>query len=181
MTFRISASASEVVPFLAMAVMERAQELERAGADVVHLEVGEPDFDVPPCVQAAAERAAREGHTHYTHSLGTWELREGIAQYYAARYGVSVSPERVVVTVGREPGSVFARVDDYGRGFLVAETEANEPCLGFFGMRERALYVGGAVQVESTPGAGTRVTVRIPLAPAALAPHAPVLATAHAA
>ena len=104
MTFRISDSASEVAPFLAMAVMERAQELERAGADVVHLEVGEPDFDVPPCVQAAAERAAREGHTHYTHSLGTWELREGIAQYYAARYGVSVSPERVVVTTGTSGG-----------------------------------------------------------------------------
>lgn len=104
MTFRISHSASEVAPFLAMAVMERAQELERAGADVVHLEVGEPDFDVPPCVQEAAERASRDGHTHYTHSLGTWELREGIAQYYAARYDVVVSPERVLVTTGTSGG-----------------------------------------------------------------------------
>lgn len=89
--------------------------------------------------------------------------------------------QTAVVTLGREAGAVFARVDDDGRGFAVAETESNEPCLGFFGMRERALYVGGAVQVESTPGSGTRVTVRVPLATGALAPCAPVLATAHAA
>jgi len=89
--------------------------------------------------------------------------------------------QRVMVTVGREGGAVFARVDDDGRGFDVPRTEADEPCLGFFGMRERALYVGGAVQVESTPGKGTRVTVRVPLPAAALTPRPPALATANAA
>ncbi|HET7460361.1 MAG TPA: ATP-binding protein [Longimicrobium sp.] len=88
---------------------------------------------------------------------------------------------QAVVTVGREAGFVFARVDDDGRGFAVAETEANEPCLGFFGMRERALYVGGAVQVESTPGKGTRVTVRVPLPAGALTPRTPALASPQAA
>ncbi|MCC2669776.1 MAG: Aspartate transaminase [Armatimonadetes bacterium] len=104
MTPTISTSASQVAPFLAMAVMERAQELERAGADIVHLEVGEPDFDVPPCVQEAAERASRAGHTHYTHSLGLWELREAIGAYYASRYGVTVPAERVLVTTGTSGG-----------------------------------------------------------------------------
>lgn len=104
MPLHISASAASVAPFLAMTIMERAHELERAGANIVHLEVGEPDFDVPPAVQAAAEAALTAGHTHYTHSLGLWSLREAISGYYAARYGVSVSPERVLVTTGTSGG-----------------------------------------------------------------------------
>jgi two-component system sensor histidine kinase UhpB len=88
---------------------------------------------------------------------------------------------QVRVTVGTEAGAVFARVDDDGRGFAVARTEASEPCLGFFGMRERALYVGGEVQVESTPARGTRVTVRVPLPAGAQAPREPAPAPAHAA
>lgn len=101
---RVSASASSVAPFLAMEIMERAQELERAGHDIVHMEVGEPDFDVPDCVRAAAERATRDGCTHYTHSLGLWELREAIAADYWKRYRVEVSPERVIVTTGTSAG-----------------------------------------------------------------------------
>jgi len=101
---RISTSATTVAPFLAMEIMERAHELERAGADIVHLEVGEPDFDVPACVREAVARASREGQTHYTHSLGLWELREAIGDYYARRYQVNVSPERVLVTTGTSGG-----------------------------------------------------------------------------
>ncbi|HSU17034.1 sensor histidine kinase [Longimicrobium sp.] len=71
------------------------------------------------------------------------------------------------VEVAREGGCVVATIRDDGRGFEVGDTEAREPCLGFFGMRERALYAGGAVEVESAPGAGTRVKVRIPVAGAA--------------
>jgi aspartate/methionine/tyrosine aminotransferase len=87
-----------------MEIMERAQELERAGVDVVHMEVGEPDFDTPECVRAAAERAIRDGHTHYTHSLGLLELREAVAAYYRERYRARVSPERVIVTTGTSGG-----------------------------------------------------------------------------
>jgi len=100
----ISSSAASVAPFLAMTIMERAQELERAGADIVHLEVGEPDFDVPPAVRAAAAAALSAGHTHYTHSLGLWSLREAISGYYGTRYGVRVSPERILVTTGTSGG-----------------------------------------------------------------------------
>lgn len=100
----LATSAASVAPFLAMTIMERAQELERAGVDIVHLEVGEPDFDVPPAVQAAAAAALTAGHTHYTHSLGLWALREAIADYYRSRYGVQLSPERVLVTTGSSGG-----------------------------------------------------------------------------
>jgi aspartate/methionine/tyrosine aminotransferase len=66
-------------------------------------EVGEPDFDTPACIKEAAIRALREGHTHYTHSLGLVELREAICRHYHRRYGVSVEPDQVVVTSGTSP------------------------------------------------------------------------------
>lgn len=81
--------------------------------------------------------------------------------------------QRVWIDAGIDAGEVFARVTDDGRGFDVARTEEDEPCLGFFGMRERALYVGGTVHVESVIGEGTCLTIRIPRpADAALAPAA---------
>lgn len=65
-----SAHVETTTPFLVMEILERAQELERAGIEVVHLEVGEPDFNVPACVARAAREAVEKGYTHYTHSLG---------------------------------------------------------------------------------------------------------------
>ena len=79
-----------------MDVLERANEMEREGVDIIHLEVGEPDFDTPDCVKEAASRALMDGHTHYTHSLGLYELREAICEYYASTYDVTVDPEQVV-------------------------------------------------------------------------------------
>ncbi|MFN3649097.1 MAG: pyridoxal phosphate-dependent aminotransferase [Armatimonadota bacterium] len=100
----LSHSARDVTPFFAMEILERAQELERAGADIVHLEVGEPDFNTPACVERAASEALRRGETHYTHSLGLWELRAEISRYYRGRYGVEVEPERILVTSGTSGG-----------------------------------------------------------------------------
>ena len=71
-----------MTPFIVMEVLEKAQAMERRGIDVIHLEVGEPDFDVPPVVAAAARQAYDEKRTHYTHSLGDPELREAIAALY---------------------------------------------------------------------------------------------------
>jgi aspartate/methionine/tyrosine aminotransferase len=87
-----------------MDVLERAQEMERSGQSVVHLEVGEPDFDVPACVAEALGRAVSDGHTHYTHSLGIVELREAICDHYSDTYGVTVHPDQVIVTSGTSPG-----------------------------------------------------------------------------
>ncbi len=89
--------------FIVMDVLERANELERAGKHIIHLEVGEPDFDTPACVKAAACRALEDGHTHYTHSLGIYELREAICEYYFETYNVSVEPDQVIVTSGSSP------------------------------------------------------------------------------
>jgi aspartate/methionine/tyrosine aminotransferase len=89
--------------FIVMDVLERAQELEREGARIIHLEVGEPDFDAPACVKEAVCKALEDGFTHYTHSLGLYELREAICGYYQKHYQVSVDPDQVVVTSGSSP------------------------------------------------------------------------------
>ncbi|MDX1762912.1 MAG: pyridoxal phosphate-dependent aminotransferase [bacterium] len=99
--------AQEIPPFIVMDVLERAQALERAGRDVIHLEVGEPDFPTPAAVQEAGIRAIRQGKTRYTHSLGLIPLREAIAQWYADHYGVSVSPDRILVTPGTSPAMLL--------------------------------------------------------------------------
>lgn len=71
----------QMTSFIVMDVLERANELQKQGVDVIHLEVGEPDFDVPACVAEAAKAAYDRHLTHYTHSLGDPELRREIAAF----------------------------------------------------------------------------------------------------
>lgn len=104
---RIPNRLREITSFIVMDVLEKAHEMERKGVNVIHLEVGEPDFDTPQCVKEATCKALQDGHTHYTHSLGTIELREAVAEHYADRYGVSVDPAQVVITSGTSP-AMFA-------------------------------------------------------------------------
>jgi (5-formylfuran-3-yl)methyl phosphate transaminase len=100
---RISKKAQEIPPFLVMDVLERAMEIAEAGEDVIHLEVGEPDFDTPTNIVQAGVAAAKAGRTHYTPSVGIPELRRAVANHYAVNYGVSVDPQCVVVTSGSSP------------------------------------------------------------------------------
>jgi aspartate/methionine/tyrosine aminotransferase len=99
----ISKKAQEIPPFIVMDVLEKAQELERKGERIIHLEVGEPDFDTPECISEAGYRAICDGKTHYTHSLGLIELREAIAEDTWKRYRVKISPEQVLVASGTSP------------------------------------------------------------------------------
>ena len=119
----IARRAEEIAPFIVMEVLERARELERQGVDVIHLEVGEPDFDVPPAVKEAARKALDQGLTHYTHSLGDIELREAICEHYDETYGVSVKPEQVVVTSGTSPAMmlVFSALLERGQEVILSD------------------------------------------------------------
>ena len=115
---------SQVIePFLAVEIFQRAQELERQGKDIIHLEFGEPDFDTPPVVREAAEKALKDGRTRYAHSLGLLPLREAIAEHYRARYGVTVSPEQVLVTAGTSPAMLllFSTLLDPGDEVLLTD------------------------------------------------------------
>lgn len=100
----------EMTSFLVMDVLEKAGEMSRQGIDIVHLEVGEPDFDVPECVRGAVDEAYNKHVTHYTHSLGDPELRAEIASLYNREYGVNVSPDRILVTSGTSPALLLVTI-----------------------------------------------------------------------
>jgi (5-formylfuran-3-yl)methyl phosphate transaminase len=112
----ISRRAREITPFLVMDILERAKELERQGEQVIHLEIGEPDFPTPEVVKDAAYRAMAAGETQYTHSQGLIELREVLCGHYLEKYGVRLSPEQFIITSGTSPAMVliFAALLDPG-------------------------------------------------------------------
>jgi (5-formylfuran-3-yl)methyl phosphate transaminase len=99
----ISQKVKDLKSFIVMDVMARAEELQKAGEDVIHLEVGEPDFDTPPVIQETAIKAIESGRTHYTHAMGLLELREAICMHYRQEYNVSIDPGRIMVTSGTSP------------------------------------------------------------------------------
>lgn len=104
----VSSNAMNIPPFIVMDVLERAQQIEREQQiEVIHLEIGEPDFDTPACVIEAGVKAMRDAKTHYTHSLGLLELREAIVEHYAAEYGVTISPEQILVASGTSPAMLL--------------------------------------------------------------------------
>jgi aspartate aminotransferase len=91
----------------AFEVLARARALERQGREIIHLEIGEPDFDTPVHIRDAAKQALDAGATHYGPSAGLPELREAIAKHVAETRGVPVSPDEVVVTPGAKPIMFF--------------------------------------------------------------------------
>jgi aspartate/methionine/tyrosine aminotransferase len=99
----VSKRTEEMTSFIVMDVLEKACEMECRGIKIVHLEVGEPDFDTPECVIEACCKALRDGFTHYTHSMGLLPLREAICQYYHNKYKVAVDPGQVIVSSGSSP------------------------------------------------------------------------------
>lgn len=119
----ITKRAEEIRPFIVMDVLERAQELEKQGEHIIHLEVGEPDFDTPLCIRQAGERALRKGKTHYTHSLGLLELREAICQHYKKRYGVEIAPDQIIVTSGTSPAMllIFGALLEAGDEVIISD------------------------------------------------------------
>ena len=113
----------EVQPFQVMAILAEAQALQAQGQDIIHLEVGEPDFPTPEPVTEAAIRALRAGHTGYTPALGLPQLRERLAQYYHERFGVEVASSRILLTPGASGALLLlaaARLNP-GDGLLLAD------------------------------------------------------------
>jgi aspartate/methionine/tyrosine aminotransferase len=128
----------DIPPFLVMEILERAQELERQGRSIIHLEVGEPDFPTPDCIKEAAFRALRDGETHYSASVGILPLREAVCEYFQTRYGVDLTPDRVVITSGTSPGILLALSSILGEGDEVILPNPHYACYPQF-----INYVGG--------------------------------------
>jgi aspartate/methionine/tyrosine aminotransferase len=110
-----------IPPFIVMDVLERAQQMEKEGRSIIHMEIGEPDFATPEVVRQAAIEAIEKGETKYTHSLGLIDLREAISEHYEERYGVKVDPGRIIVTPGTSPALllIFAALLEDGGEVLM--------------------------------------------------------------
>lgn len=97
---RVAKRMQEIEPFRVMSLLARAKELQAAGRDIIHMEIGEPDFTTAQPIIDAAEQALKQGKTAYTQALGIPELRQAIAAWYQRQYGLDISPNRIVVTPG---------------------------------------------------------------------------------
>jgi len=92
----------------AFEVLAKAKALEKQGRKIIHLEIGEPDFDTPKNIRDAAAKAMNSGYTHYVPAAGLPELREAIAEYISKTRHIDVKPEEVVVTPGAKPIIFFS-------------------------------------------------------------------------
>jgi len=139
--FPVPERIKNVKPFLAMEIMEKAQELESRGRHIIHLEIGEPDMDTPVCIKEACVRALQDRRPQYTHSMGLLELREEVCRQYAEHYGVTVSPNRVLITSGTSPAMLltFSVVCHPGEEVIISNP--HYPCYPNF-----IRYVGGRVR-----------------------------------
>ncbi|WP_374601695.1 pyridoxal phosphate-dependent aminotransferase [Niveibacterium sp.] len=104
----LAARAREIEPFHVMELLARAQTLEASGRDIIHMEVGEPDFPTPAPVIEAAQRFLTQGQVRYTPALGLPALRDAISTYYATRFGVAVPASRIIVTAGASGALLLA-------------------------------------------------------------------------
>ena len=125
---RFAARMGDIQPFRVVEVLTRARHLEATGRDIVHLEIGEPDFATAEPICEAAVRALRSGHTGYTPALGLAPLREAIAGWYASEYGLSIAPERIVVTPGASGALLLLVALLVGPGDRLLLTDPGYPC-----------------------------------------------------
>ena len=144
-----------IAPFHVMALLARAQALEAAGHDVIHLEVGEPDFPTPAAIVAAGQRALSAGMTRYSPAAGIPALREKIAHWYLSRFGVQVDPAQVLVTPGASGALQLALAALVNPGDGVLVTDPGYPCNRHFlelvnGVAQPIpVLAQGAVQVDA--------------------------------
>ena len=123
----IARRAQEIEPFLAVEVFQRAEQLEAQGADVIHLEYGEPDFDTPSVVREAAEKALKDGRARYVNTQGLVPLREAIAEHYRTRYGVTFARSGPV-TAGTSPAMLILFLTLLERGDEVVLSDPHYAC-----------------------------------------------------
>ncbi len=124
----ISKVANSISPFYVMEVLERAQQLEQRGIDVIHLEIGEPDHNTDVQICKKAIESIRGGDTKYTHSLGISELREQLCVFYKNKYGVNIKPGNILVTNGSSPALFLAFASMLNPGDEIILTDPHYAC-----------------------------------------------------
>ena len=154
MSERVAARMADIAPFHVMDILARARALEAQGHDIIHLEIGEPDFPTPAPIVEAGVAALRAGHTHYTGALGLPELRRAIAGFYAQRWNATINPARVIVTPGASGALLLALGLLAGPGDEVLMADPGYPCnrhfVSFCEARSVAVPVGAATAYQLT-------------------------------
>ncbi len=145
----------DIQPFHVMELLRRARELEAQGRDIIHMEVGEPDFPTPQPIVDAAMRFIAGGDVHYTPGLGLPALREAIARFYHDRLGATVAPERIIVTAGASGALMLALAasTDPGDEWLLPDPgyPSNRHLVRSFEGIARSLAVDAATRYQPTP------------------------------
>ncbi len=145
----------DIQAFHVMSVLARAKVLESQGHDVIHMEIGEPDFSTPAPIVRAGQSALANGHTGYTPALGLPALREAIAASYAQRYGVHLDPRRVVVTPGGSAALllVASLLVDPGQSVMMADPSypCNRNFLRLLGAHAKMIPTGPQSDYQLTP------------------------------
>lgn len=144
-----------IASFHVMDILARAQALQAAGHDIIHLEIGEPDFATPAPIVEAGVAALRAGHTHYTGALGLTALRKAIAGFYDTRWQAAVDPARIVVTPGASGALLLALGLLAGPGDEVLMADPGYPCNRHFAQ----FCDARAVTVAVDSGSGFQLTL----------------------
>lgn len=124
----LSCNVVDMPPFHVMEILERAQELEKAGRQIVHLEIGEPDFATAQHICKAASDAMCAGETKYTHSQGILQLREAIANNYNRKFGLKLDPGQIIVTSGTSPALLLLFISLLEQGDEVIMSNPHYAC-----------------------------------------------------
>jgi aspartate/methionine/tyrosine aminotransferase len=153
--YRPAQRLADIAPFHVVELLTRARQLEAEGRDIIHMEVGEPDFPTPEPIARAAIQAIREGKTLYTAALGLPELRQAISDFYLQRYGVVVPASRIAITNGASGALnlAFACLADPGSEWLLSDPgyPCNRHILRAFEGRPQHIAVGPESNFQPTP------------------------------
>ncbi len=154
MTASLTWRSAKITPFYVMALLNRAKQLEAEGRDIVHMEIGEPDFATPPYVVNAALKQLTTGDIKYTPAAGLPALRVRIAEYYRSKYNVSVDSNRIFITPGASGAFLLALATSVNPGDEVLMADPCYPCnsnfITLFDGEATALAVDAATNYQLT-------------------------------
>jgi len=149
-----SSRINDIQPFHVMALLARAKELEAEGKDIIHMEIGEPDFPTPAPIVEAGIAAISTGDVHYTPAVGMTELRDAIATFYKTRYGLVISSNRVVITPGASGALMLALGVIMQEGDEVLLADPGYPCnrnfVRFLSGKTRSISVDASTGYQLT-------------------------------
>lgn len=152
---RLARRTHDIEPFHVMELLAKARQLEAQGRDIVHMEIGEPDFPTAEPIIRAGIESLQAGKTHYTPAVGLLALRQAISEFYRQRYGVNIEPERILITPGSSGALHLLMSALIDPGDQVLLTDPGYPCNRHF----VRLVEGDAVSVPVTAETGYQMTL----------------------